>query len=130
MDRRVRKTLELLESLEYRKIRVGELAANVNLSVSRLEHLFKENVGVAIRELIRMKRLAKAAALIEETDLSISRVLRLAGFTDLADFDHAFKREFGMSPREYRKAHERLETRQVRPGFSSSDQEIVADELE
>lgn len=106
MDRRVRKTLEFLEARGYGRMRTSELADRVGLSGSRLGHVFKAQLGLSIRDFVRRKRLARAAQLIAETDLSIARIVELSGFLDHANFDHAFKREFGVAPREFRKARE------------------------
>ncbi|HEY0593826.1 MAG TPA: AraC family transcriptional regulator [Thermoanaerobaculia bacterium] len=106
MDRRVRKTLEYLEVTGYGHTRTAELAGRVGLSGSRLGHVFKAQLGISIRDFVRRKRLALAAELVAETDLPIAHIVELSGFPDHANFDHAFKREFGVAPREFRKACE------------------------
>lgn len=102
MDRRVRKTLERLEAGSYASVHVHELAALVGVSASRLEHLFKRDVGMSIRQFLMRRRLARAAELLLSTCSRISELHRLAGFSNHSNFDHAFKRQFGVSPREYR----------------------------
>lgn len=102
MDRRVRKTLARLEGGSYGSVSVRELAAQVGVSASRLEHLFKRDVGVSIRQFLMRRRLARAAELLLNTYARISDLHRLAGFTNHSNFDHAFKRQFGVSPREFR----------------------------
>ena len=103
MDRRIRRTIEFLEQTEPVAIDVRDLAERVNLSRSRLEHLFKRDVGWSITRFVLAKRLARATQLIAGTDLRISRIGELSGFRDPANFDHAFKRAFGMCPRDYRR---------------------------
>jgi AraC family transcriptional regulator of arabinose operon len=104
MDKRVREVLDVLEREWRDDHRVEELAAMVNLCASRLEHLFKSVVNRSIREVIQTRRLEEAANLIATTHERISEVVYFVGFRDVPNFNHAFRRRFGMSPREYRNA--------------------------
>jgi len=107
MDRRIRAVLELLQN-EWRKtVRVDELALHVNLGKSRLEHLFRREAKMSIRDFIRERRLAEAVTMLAATEEPVSVISYRAGFPDVSNFNHAFKRKFGMSPRQYR---ERLRT--------------------
>lgn len=102
MDRRVRRIIEMLDLEPHCRLHVGELARRVGLGSSRLEHLFKTNARVSIRDFIRERRLAAAAALLETTEERISVIGYQVGFRDASNFNHAFKRRFGVSPRRYR----------------------------
>jgi two-component system response regulator YesN len=102
MDERVRRTIELLEHLRYRRVPVARLAASVGLGASRLGHLFKRDTAQSIRAFVRARRLELAAELIASTDRRISEILYSVGFTDPANFGHAFKVVYGVSPRQYR----------------------------
>ncbi len=102
MDRRVRKIIALLEERVFRRVRVSELAQHVGLGTSRLEHLFKLNAQVSIRDFVRERRLTAAAALLASTEERISVIGYQVGFQDMSNFNHAFKRRFGVSPRGYR----------------------------
>jgi AraC-like DNA-binding protein len=102
MDSRVRKVVELLNLHWHVPHRVTDLAEVVGLGASRLEHLFKQHARVSIREFIRERRLAAAAELIAGTAERISVISFRVGFQHVANFNHAFKKRFGVSPREYR----------------------------
>jgi AraC-like DNA-binding protein len=78
------------------------LAANIGLSTSRLAHLFRDNAGMSIQSYIVEQRLQAAAKLIVQSDERISQIAYRVGFNDVSNFNHAFKRRFGMSPRQYR----------------------------
>src|SRR5262245_24976415 len=113
MDRRVRKVVALLEECLPLRVRVGDLARQVGLGTSRLEHLFKLNAQVSIRDFVRERRLLAAKALLETTEERISTIGYQVGFQDLSNFNHAFKRRFGLSPRAYRE--------QAQDGSSAED---------
>lgn len=102
MDRRVRRIIDMLDLESHRCLHVGELAKRVGLGPSRLEHLFKTNARISIRDFIRERRLAAAAALLETTEERISVIGYQVGYRDASNFNHAFKRRFGVSPRTYR----------------------------
>ncbi|HVG23253.1 MAG TPA: AraC family transcriptional regulator [Thermoanaerobaculia bacterium] len=101
----MRKVVALLEERAGSGVRVGELAELVGLGASRLEHLFKSDARMSIRDFVREQRLAEAAALLVRTEERISTIGYQVGFGDVSNFNHAFKRRFGVSPRAYRERH-------------------------
>ena len=106
MDRRVRDVLDRL-AIEWRRaLSVGELAASVNLGPSRLEHLFRATLRTSIREVVRTRRIAEAARLLLATHKRVSEIGHDVGFNDISNFNHAFRRQFGVSPRDYRKRND------------------------
>jgi AraC-like DNA-binding protein len=102
MDRRVREVLDLLEAQWPQQLRTRDLAATVNLGTSRLAHLVKESTQLSIRDRIRHRRIAEAAHLLVTTHQRISEICYSVGFSDVSNFNHAFRRELGVSPGEYR----------------------------
>lgn len=74
----------------------------MGLSPSRLTHLFTETARVSMRAFIREKRLVHAAELLSSTDERIAQIAYSVGFRDASNFNHAFKRTFGVSPKAYR----------------------------
>lgn len=104
MDRRVRKIVQVIDECWRRPLRVGDLARRVGLGASRLEHLFKEEARISIRDFIHERRLCEAAQLLVSTEERISVISFQVGFLHVANFNHAFKKRFGVSPRQYREA--------------------------
>jgi AraC family transcriptional regulator, arabinose operon regulatory protein len=102
VDRRVCKTCDILAMSWNKRVALAELSKNVGLSSSRLEHLFKMEVGVSIREYVLRHRLQAAAHLLAATDLRIKEICYRVGFGDFSGFDHLFKRTFGIAPSDYR----------------------------
>lgn len=106
MDRRVRRIVEWLQEEWTDSVRVRDLAGRVGLGASRLEHLFKNDAKVTIREFVRERRLRAAADLLLGTDERVSAICHRVGFNDVSNFNHAFKRRFGLPPREFRARNE------------------------
>lgn len=80
-----------------------DLARMVNLSASRLRHLFKEGAGSSLAQYLRWVRLAYARELLETTFLSVKQVRSSVGFPDGSHFTREFKRLWGHSPTEHRR---------------------------
>ena len=110
MDRRVRRVVELLEERWRVPVRVGELARDVGLCASRLEHLFKEEARVSIRDFIQDRRLSAAAVMLATTEERVSVISFHVGYQHVSNFNHAFKRRYGMSPRKYREEAEKADS--------------------
>jgi len=101
-DRRIARVVAEIEEQPAAPPRIAELARGVGLGVSRLEHLFRQHARISIRDYIRERRLNAAAKLLLSTDDRISAICFHVGFRDVANFNHAFKKFFGVSPRQYR----------------------------
>lgn len=107
MDRRIRRVRTLLDEQYRDPPSIHELAEAVGLSASRLAHLFRDEVGMSIRSYVVERRLHMASLLIVQTDERISQIAYSVGFNDISNFNHSFKKRFGMSPGEYRHANDR-----------------------
>lgn len=104
MDRRVRKVVQVIDECWRTPLRVDELARLVGLGASRLEHLFKEEARTSIRDFIHERRMREAAQLLVSTEERVSVISFHVGFHHVSNFNHAFRRRFGVSPRQYRDA--------------------------
>lgn len=102
MDRRVRKVVQVLNQSWSTPLRVDDLARRVGLGTSRLEHLFKEHARISIRDFVHERRLAAAATLLRTTEERVSVISFQVGYSHVSNFNHAFKRRYGVTPREYR----------------------------
>jgi len=106
MDRRIKRVSTALDQQFRDPPPIEQLAEDVGLSSSRLAHLFREEVGRSIQAYVMERRLSMAAMLILQTHEQISQIAYSVGFGDVSNFNHAFKRRFGMSPRQYRASHD------------------------
>ena len=102
MEPRVDRVIRLMTVDLKRDIPLEELARAVNLSVFRLEHLFKAETGTSPLQYLKAQRLLKARELLEITFLNLKEVLHTVGFKDRSHFAKDFKKEFGIPPLRYR----------------------------
>jgi AraC-like DNA-binding protein len=86
-------------------VSLGTIAAQVEISTSRLSHLFSEELGIPLRPYVLWRRLMRAAENVQR-GASLTEAAHAAGFSDGAHMNHAFKRMFGISPSELKGAVE------------------------
>lgn len=85
------------------KISRTEIAEHVALSENYLSRLFHKETGMSISDYILQKRLNMAKKLLIQTNLSVSGIGEAVGYETTAYFIRLFKRELGVTPKEYRK---------------------------
>ncbi|MEV0231700.1 AraC family transcriptional regulator [Nonomuraea sp. NPDC050786] len=101
-DERVRRVVALIAAEPGAPHSVASLARAVALSPSRLAHLFAAETGRTPMQAVREARVRHAASLLEVTDLDVGQVAAASGFVSPFHFSRAFKREYGLPPRDYR----------------------------
>ena len=82
------------------KITLEETAKHFYVSVSTITQLFRQKMGTSFYRCVTQQRLISAKTLINEGK-SLEDVSRAVGFTDYSTFYRAFKKEYGITPRQY-----------------------------
>lgn len=95
-DIRIKKVKEIIDRDEEKKLPLSKLAEQVNLSESRLAHLFKDEVGIPLRKYLLWKRLISALKIILEGH-NLTYAAHSAGFSDSAHLSRTFKSNFGIN---------------------------------
>ena len=78
-----------------------DYATMCNMSKYHFLRVFKQTVGVPPLEYRNNIRLEHAAELIKEKVSSIEEIALSLGFSSLAYFSSAFKKKYGVSPKQY-----------------------------
>lgn len=81
---------------------VESIASVVSLSRGYASSIFKAQYGIGINQYLLRARMTKAKELLEQPLLKIRDIATMVGFYNNAHFSAVFKREVGLSPREYR----------------------------
>ena len=85
------------------KITLTDLAASAHLAPQYLSSLFKKQTGITISEYILSERTDLAKRLIITTDMKLSMIAQICGFSDYYAFSHAFSRKVGVTASEYKR---------------------------
>ncbi len=84
------------------KLMISDLAKMVRLSVSQFERKFKAQFKISPTQFIILARVNAARALLAQQTESLGDVAQRCGFYDQSQFSRIFKRETGITPKEYR----------------------------
>src|SRR5215213_9013518 len=84
------------------ELSLGEFAQSVNLSVWRLCHSFKSDIGMPPIRYLRLLRMERAKNLLESSFLSVKEIAYRVGLNDESHFVRDFKSTYGSSPALYR----------------------------
>ncbi len=84
-------------------ISVRAIADAVQLSPSRLSHLFTEQVGISPMRFVELRRIERAQELLESSALSIGAIAEATGFSSQFHFSTRFRAVADMSPTEWRR---------------------------
>jgi len=80
---------------------LSDLARRVGLGVHKLQAGFREFFGTTVFGLLKEHRLQKARMLLDQADMNVSQVAWAIGYVNLSHFSAAFKKRFGVLPRDY-----------------------------
>lgn len=85
--------------LEYPPL-LSELAQQVGVSESTLQRGFQMLFGTTVFGYLTQKRMEQAHHLLRDNNLTVAEVANIVGYAHLGHFAAAFKRKFGITPRE------------------------------
>jgi AraC-like DNA-binding protein len=78
------------------------MAEAVNLGRSVFYEKVKSLVGMSPIDFLRRLRMQRAEQLIARSSMNVSEIAYAVGYTDPKYFSRCFKKETGLTPREYR----------------------------
>lgn len=78
------------------------IAEKVHLSPRYLSALFVEEEGVGINRYIKKVRMQKACELLLGTNMKVSEICTMVGYSNLSYFCKSFQEDFGMTPDKFR----------------------------
>lgn len=84
-------------------LRLEDLARESHINKFYLAHAFKDEYGMSPIHYMISRRIEESRYLLQETNMSISQIARVLGFSSASYFSQSFRRAEGCSPIEYRK---------------------------
>ncbi len=104
LDDRVHEAVLYISAHLATPLSVAVIAKAVQLSPSRLSHLFKEQTGVTPARFVELRRIERAKGLLESSSLSVGAVAAATGFSSQFYFANRFRAATGTSPTMWRRA--------------------------
>ncbi len=95
---------DLADSRYFERVSVNDMARAAGLSRAHFTRTFTREFGESPHQYLLTRRLERAAALLRTTDWAVSRICFAVGLGSLGSFTSSFRRMFGRTPTEYRKA--------------------------
>ena len=86
-----------------KKWNVDLMAADVNMSRSYFQHIYKEFFGVSCMSDVISGKIEKAKEILSETACTVSQVAAMCGYDNEEHFMRQFKKTVGLTPTAYRR---------------------------
>ena len=91
----------------YNTVSLEILSQKFNYSRSHICRVFKHYTGVTCTEFINELRLSKASEMLTYYNYGISEIAEKIGYQSIEHFYRLFKKKYGISPLQYRKANKK-----------------------
>ncbi len=105
LDTRIQFVLNYIEETPTLDSNIYDLLSqNICLSKSRFLHLFKQNLGIDLKNYLLLKRLEKTYYFVTTQKMSITDAAILSGFSSPSHFSEACKQHYGISLTDFLKA--------------------------
>ena len=89
------------DNIDNKDFSISEFCRELGLSKSVLYTKFKSLTGYTPNELLKIKRMKKAATLLSEKKYSINEIAYLLGFNEPSYFTTSFKKFYGKTPKQF-----------------------------
>lgn len=106
----IKEAFSFIEQNFQNDISIEDIAASCGLNRSYFGKIFHENMGKSPQEFLISYRMTKATELLKLTALSIADIGNAVGYPNQLHFSRAFKKVYGVSPRQWRYDYEAKET--------------------
>ena len=103
----IKPAVDYIDASYDQPLTLADVAKVSYLSVSRMAHLFKEQMGVTIIDYLTSVRIGHARRLLLSTEKSCSKICFDVGYNNQSYFTRTFKEMTGLTPRQFREQNRR-----------------------
>ena len=93
---------DLADARYFEPLTVADLAHSAGLSPAHFSREFRRTFGESPHQYLLTRRLERAAALLRNTDRTVTEICFAVGLTSLGSFTTSFRRVHGVAPLAYR----------------------------
>ncbi|MDX1805479.1 MAG: helix-turn-helix domain-containing protein [Paenisporosarcina sp.] len=108
----MQEVLSIIRDEYHEKLSLSFVASRIHLNATYLSRKFYEEIGIGFADYLNAYRLEMAKKLLlNQRDMSMAVVAEKAGFNSQHYFSAMFKKQFGVTPSEYRLNPKRTENK-------------------
>jgi len=107
-ERRIDRVIGWISQQYHQPLAVAQAAALVHVTPTAFSRFFRREVGKNFTDYVNDLRCSEACLMLLHGDQPVSIVAQACGFDTLSNFNHQFRRRYGVSPRAYRRGPVRL----------------------
>ena len=101
----INKCVDYIKKNLNKKLTLEEIAEEMQLSPSYLSKLFQKEMGISISAYIKKQKIITSARMLEFTEYKITDIAEYFEFSSQSHYTALFKKEFGVTPKQYRDVH-------------------------
>lgn len=99
----------------YQEVTLTSMAEHFNFHPVYFSNLFKQLANATFSEKLLLIKLEQAKRLLVTTNLPVHQIVELIGFKEKSYFFKVFKRQYHMTPKEYRKTRDTSDIAEYHP---------------
>ncbi len=101
----IRKCIDYIYEHLHEKLTINELADFTDLNASYLSKLFQKETGVSVKAFVTNAKINTAQNMLKHSDFSYLDISLTLGFSTQSAFISVFKKNVGLTPKQYREKH-------------------------
>jgi AraC family transcriptional regulator len=101
----IKRVMEYVQHHLDQDLSLAELAQQSGFSSFHFARLFRQATGESPHQYVMSRRIETAQRLLKETDLPVSQIALMTGFSSQSHFTRTLTRHLGQPPRQYRLTH-------------------------
>lgn len=94
-----------LEEHLTEELSLASVAERLHFHPNYLSSLLKRKTGLSYSGFLQQIRMRRAQTMLTQSDLKVQSIAAQCGFRDVSYFNRVFKKEFEISPEQYRRLH-------------------------
>lgn len=106
MDERMSEIINYMQA-NYMTVTLDELSQKFFLSKPYLSKYIKEQSGLTFGENVKKIRMKKAKTLLKNGNMKVESIAEAVGYQNVEHFNRLFKKQYGMTPVQYRNSRNR-----------------------
>jgi AraC-like DNA-binding protein len=91
-----------LQDVDFDRCTMDDIAQELASNATTLQQHFRRAFGTTIFDYLREARLQRAAEALQRRGVSVAQAAEIAGYGSQANFSTAFRRRFGLTPKQMR----------------------------